>query len=168
VVADTQASCGIMPFTSDFVGPLQLTIPFIHGLNGKAEVKGFGMAKWSVKDDATGNATNLLAPAYHVPLAKIRLSSPQQYFQHAGGGSLYADKDMCCITTATGAMLIIPFFSNNMPSFHLHAPVGMMANVASALDNDAKLLSPDNMNLSAPNKSYSPGTTLWLISASSG
>eukprot|EP00957_Ditylum_brightwellii_P083539 6349950-Ditylum_brightwellii.AAC.1 len=78
------ASCGITPFASNFVGPLQSTIPFIHGLKGKAEVKGFGIAAWSIKDDATGNIVTLLAPAYHVPSAEIRLLSPQQYFQHSG------------------------------------------------------------------------------------
>eukprot|EP00957_Ditylum_brightwellii_P108927 8309731-Ditylum_brightwellii.AAC.1 len=128
----------------------QPTIPLIHGLNGKPEVKRFGIAKWPIKDDATGNIVALLAPAYHVPSAEVCLLSPQQYFQHSGGRSLYADKDTCCITTTTGATVNIPYVSNNLSSVHLHTPVDMMANVAPALDNDTDLLSPDNTNLSAP------------------
>eukprot|EP00957_Ditylum_brightwellii_P113964 8688137-Ditylum_brightwellii.AAC.1 len=41
----------------------------------------------------------LLAPAYHAPDTKICLLSPQQYFQHAGVGSLYVEKDHCTLTT---------------------------------------------------------------------
>eukprot|EP00957_Ditylum_brightwellii_P206652 15349389-Ditylum_brightwellii.AAC.1 len=150
VIADTRASCGITPFATDFVDPLQPTIPFIYGMNVKAEVKGFGIAKWSVKDDTTGNVVTLLAPVYHVPLAEVRLLSQQQCFQHSSSGSLFADKDTCHLTTASGATIVIPYFTNNLPSFSPHTPVNMMVNVLSALNDDSKLLLLDNTNMSAP------------------
>eukprot|EP00957_Ditylum_brightwellii_P189739 14443350-Ditylum_brightwellii.AAC.1 len=150
VIVDTGASCGITPFALDFIGPLQPSILFIHRLNRKLEVKGFGMAKRAVKDAKTGSVVTIIAPAYHVQSAEIRLLSPQQYFQHAGGGTLVLEKDSCNLTMVSGQQIEIHFFADNLPAFPPHTTVDVMANVASALDAVPDVLFPKNVNLSHP------------------
>eukprot|EP00957_Ditylum_brightwellii_P151988 11573717-Ditylum_brightwellii.AAC.1 len=39
VIIGTGPSGGLTPYVSDFVGPIQPTIPFIHGINGKVAIK---------------------------------------------------------------------------------------------------------------------------------
>eukprot|EP00957_Ditylum_brightwellii_P082522 6273776-Ditylum_brightwellii.AAC.1 len=79
------------------------------------------MAKWTVKDAKTEEVATIIALAYHVPSAEIRLLIPQQYFQHAGGSTFVEDKDSCNFTTASGLQIQILFFSNNLPAF-THIP----------------------------------------------
>eukprot|EP00957_Ditylum_brightwellii_P139173 10607717-Ditylum_brightwellii.AAC.1 len=64
-IVDTGASGGLTPYASDFVGPLQPTIPFIHGINGKVAAKGYGIACYVIQDPDTCKTITLLALAYH-------------------------------------------------------------------------------------------------------
>jgi hypothetical protein len=77
VVVDLGASCSITPCKEDFVCEFDYSLTHIRGLNGTAEINGYGLVKWHILDVETNAIGSVLTPAYYVPSAEIRLLSPQ-------------------------------------------------------------------------------------------
>ena len=81
IIFDTGASIGLSPFESDFESWENHNHPLIlNGISDQPEVKGAGIVKWTLFDDDGGQHV-VRQRAFHVPVSKVRLFSPQIFFK---------------------------------------------------------------------------------------
>ena len=79
VLIDTGCSVATSGFLQDFGDSyVEGNFGTITTANGKADVKGFGMAKWSTVTEC-GLRITVTVPCYHVPEIQMRLFLPQDY-----------------------------------------------------------------------------------------
>ena len=116
IVIDTGASLSLTPHLNDFVGPLTAPkIRNLNGLSGQTSVKGVGTVEWTVID-VFGVKNTIRTVAYYVPDARIRLFSPQTYFQEQRGGRLVAAARRITLELADGSSLEFPYQGgSNLP-----------------------------------------------------
>jgi Reverse transcriptase (RNA-dependent DNA polymerase) len=116
IVFDTGASASVTPLRSDFVHDLTpSTISALHGLKGQVDVVGSGLVQWTIVD-LFGTVRTIQTMAHFVPEAKIRLFSPQVYFQENNGGYCELTKDKIKLTLPEGTELEFPYNAgSNIP-----------------------------------------------------
>ena len=82
ILIDTGCSVATSGFLEDFGDSfIEGNFGTITTANGKADVKGFGMAKWSTVTEC-GSRIVLSVPCYYVPEIRMRLFSPQDYARY--------------------------------------------------------------------------------------
>ena len=121
IVVDTGASRSLSPRREDFVTYSPMSSK-LTGIGSATNVVGKGTVRWEVTDQF-GVTHEILAEAYHVPSASIRLYSPQAHFQKLDGGKLIVTKDECRLflpshrkNESTNSELSFPFHpKSNLP-----------------------------------------------------
>eukprot|EP01082_Thalassiosira_pseudonana_P009463 g8665.t1 g8665 contig3:647373-650417(+) len=86
LVWDTGASNGLTPFKSDFLDYMEVDIP-VKDISKVNRVVGIGTTMYRFVD-SVGETIYIPCLSYHLPLAEIRLFSPQTYHQRFGGSSI--------------------------------------------------------------------------------
>jgi hypothetical protein len=115
IIVDTGASTHVTPHKDDFIpgtyGPSKAIIKDLSGLN---KVAGEGMVCWKVLD-IHGQEVELTVRAYHIPVASVRLLSPQTLLDemHGGQGTLLLNKFW--LTLPSGVVLDTPFGRAHLP-----------------------------------------------------
>ena len=85
VIFDSGCSHALTPLESDFVGHITPIDKVMNGLGATVKIAGIGVLGWKFRDDY-GVTRKVFVKEYHVPESKVRLFSPQQYFEQEGGG----------------------------------------------------------------------------------
>lgn len=116
IAVDTGASISITPNLTDFIGPLvQCSTKTLQGLQGGVAVVGHGTVSWTVRD-TNGCIRNIRTKAFYVPAARIRLLSPQTYFQEHQAGHMTVNGTTLTMVLPEGSTLSFLFSpSNNLP-----------------------------------------------------
>jgi hypothetical protein len=116
VVLDSGASTSIMPYRDDFIGMIKpCKMKSLKGLTDTTPVIGRGWVEWSIVD-VFGVIRTIKTRAYFVPLAKIRLFSPQAYFQEHDAGHCVMNARSTTLTLADDSVLVFPNQQfNNLP-----------------------------------------------------
>ena len=118
IVIDSGASISVTPCKTDFSGQAQrLENQHVDGITETATIEGIGIVKWSLHDDF-GNTREVETLAYYMPQAKIRLLSPQHYFQYSKSkfGSCNLRFDEFLLTLADNTVLRFNYdVYNNLP-----------------------------------------------------
>ena len=117
IVVDSGASLSLTPHHEDFVEPPKSSdLTDLHGLSGTTKVLGVGTVEWMVRD-LYGAIRTIRCQAYYVPGAKVRLFSPQRFFQERGGGKCEITKDQTSITLPDNlGTITFPYHpSSNLP-----------------------------------------------------
>lgn len=141
IVLDTGASTSVTPVREDFIEPLQLpATSVLHGLKGEVQVIGYGKVRWTVHD-LYGRTRTLQTHAYYVPGAKIRLFSPQVYFQEQKKGHCIIEQNHVTMTLPDSSALTFPYNSgSNIPLMLVKSTpliVGLTSDDAELLANPA-------------------------------
>jgi hypothetical protein len=109
IVFDTGASTSVTPLRSDFVHDLaQPSISALNGLKVHIDVVGSGLVQWTIID-LYGTIRTIRTMAHFVPEAKIRLFSPQVYFQEKNEGFCELTKNRLKLTLPEGTDLEFPY-----------------------------------------------------------
>ena len=117
VVIDSGASTSVTPFRDDFVDKMiPLKNETVDGITETASIEGVGTVEWKVFDDV-GNPGTIRTFAYFMPKAKIRLFSPQKYFQERKfDGPCVLTRKGCLLTLEDGTKLSFDYdVFNNLP-----------------------------------------------------
>ena len=163
IVFDTGASFSVTPLASDFVTPLEApSVSNMTGLADSVKIAGVGWVEWPIRD-MFGRVHTVRTRAYHVPVATIRLFSPQSYFQESdtklGKGEF--DHESLTFTTSDGSKLQFPYHpGSNLPIMFTDWDIpqaGLSASHFQFLRSDtgfetASKLLEDNYNLSLAEK----------------
>jgi hypothetical protein len=138
IVINSGATFSLSPNRNDFIGPLQPSpVNVLNGLSGTATVQGVGMVEWTIRD-LFGITRKIRAQAFYVPIATIRLFSPQAYFQEHEAGQYVMTAKHCVLTLADGSLLEFPY--NHESNLPLMLPSGRLA-VAGITLQDQQYLS---------------------------
>ena len=159
IIVDTGASTAITPKRSDFI-TYRESFMTIRDLSSSNTVHGEGLIKWDVVD-VNGEDTSIIVEGCHIPKAEVRLLSPQNILERAGGYTLQTtekirltlgtgtimDAFYCprtklpCLTLAKSTLSCVASFWKNTFSF---APLEVRAFTTA--------LSDDNVNTSTAQK----------------
>ena len=71
------------------------------GLGASVRVEGEGIVECTLRDDC-GVKQRIKVRAFYIPTSKVRLFSPQSYFQQEGGDSLKLDKERSTFIFVSG------------------------------------------------------------------
>ena len=138
----------------------------MEGIGNKVKVHGIGWIEWRIRD-VRQRVITVKTRAYYVPSAKVRLFSPQTYFQENGAGSCLLKWDKCTLTNPSGEVGVFPYnLGNNLPLMlpdwlspdSNHPTAGLTSHALMGVQYDeiitetAKLLEENNVNLSASQK----------------
>ena len=161
IVFDTGASFSVTPIATDFVSKLETPhVSHMSGLSNSVKIKGVGWVEWPVRD-VFGRIQIVRTRAYYVPVASIRLFSPQNYFQETKSGKGEFDHESLTFTTANGHRLQFPYHpGSNLPLMYVDWDVpqaGLSATHYQFLESETAFetttqLLQDNHNLSPPAK----------------
>ncbi len=80
IIFDSGCTHAVTPHETDFVGRVTPVAKVMNGLGAKANITGEGTVIWKFRDDY-GVTKSVQVKAYLVPASKVRLFSPQAYFQ---------------------------------------------------------------------------------------
>ena len=94
----------ITSHTTSIVISCQPVQKLTNGLGGTAKVLGEGGFMWNLKDDY-GVTQRVKVKAYHIPARKVRVFSPQSYFQQEKKDLLTMNVDISSSTFASSANL---------------------------------------------------------------
>lgn len=163
IVFDTGASFSVTPLASDFVTPLESpSVSNMTGLADSVKIEGVGWVEWPIRD-MYGSVHTVKTRAYHVPVATIRLFSPQSYFQESETklGKSECDHESLTFTTSDGSKLQFPYHpGSNLPIMFTDWDIpqaGLSASHFQFLRSDsgfetASKLLQDNYNLNPAEK----------------
>ena len=87
VIFEPRCTHALTPYKSNFVVRIRSVTKVMNGLGAKVNITGEGTIVWKFRDDY-GVTKRIKVKAYLVPASKVRLFSPQAYFQSERGGSL--------------------------------------------------------------------------------
>ena len=119
LIVDTGASCCITPNRDDFVdGTYKDSEVKIKDLSGCNKVGGKGMIRWSIKD-SLGRVQTIEIEGYHVPLASVRLLSPQCIYNSFDDTKGSQDRMKYVIHLGQGKMLDANYNYANLPVLNL-------------------------------------------------
>jgi hypothetical protein len=90
IVFDSGCTTSVTPNKSDFVGDITEVHKIMQGLSSTTKITGEGMIKWKIRDDF-GVEQIIEVNGLLVPESKVRLFSPQSYFNQVQGGSFNMD-----------------------------------------------------------------------------
>lgn len=154
LIVDSGASCCITPHREDFVSYEKSTAK-VKDLSGVNKVAGEGMITWKVLDKF-GREVQLQMHAYHVPLASVRLLSPQALFKSIAGSDGHQDAKMYLIKLPGDMILEAPYGKVNLPLLQLSNSVNSCLwakffafNVDDKIDWKKAILDTTNQNLTA-------------------
>jgi hypothetical protein len=115
LVINTGASISISPLRSNFVnGVVVSKTNALQGLSDGAHVQGEGMVSWTLQDNE-GAIKRIKTKALFVPLAKVRLLSPQTLFQEQGTGSMELTSTSLQLHLHTGSYRFCLDSFSNLP-----------------------------------------------------
>ena len=152
IILDSGATFAITPHLEDFIPGTYVPInSTVKGLTSTTPIIGKGTIRWQFKD-IHGIPATLKAFAHHIPLAEVRLFSPQHFLQCEGGGEYLISKDTTFLTLKDGMRLEVPYHpSNGLPTV-LHSPRPSCHLAPSSHDVFLSVLDDANQNLSSPQK----------------
>jgi hypothetical protein len=159
LLVDTGASIHISGFIEDFIGGLDgiSELPphkaTVSGLGGGCPAKGIGVVRWKVK--TSSGIQTIEGPGYYIPMAKVRLLSPQTLFRAHNSGKLTLDHVGMTMDLPGGGQLVISEFTTNLPFVKATADGREREEAITAhpaqtapTDEDHRLLfAPNNTNL---------------------
>ena len=159
IVLDTGASFSITPILKDFVTPIMTTsAESIKGIANSLNIKGVGKVAWPIRD-VFGRTGTVLADAFYVPKAEVRLFSPQCLFREHQAGRCIIDHLKTILELPSGGHLEFPFNpGNNLPLMFLddYEKVGLaqadLPTAGSALSGVLDIIAEENRNLTAAQK----------------
>jgi hypothetical protein len=109
------ASVSVIPILKDFIGHLRpCATANLKVLSGTMEVIGEVTVEWLVIY-MFGNKRRIRMMAHYVPVASIRLFSPQTYFKEKKVGSLLITHDRSKLTLKDGSRLDFTYRESNLP-----------------------------------------------------
>jgi hypothetical protein len=117
LIVDSGASCCISPHREDFVSYQESTAK-VKDLSGVTKVAGEGMISWKVLDKF-GREVDTQLHAYHMPLASVRLLSPQSLFKSIDGSDGYQNAKMYLIKLPNNMILEARYCKANLPLLKL-------------------------------------------------
>ena len=158
VVVDSGASSSVTPCLDDFIGALiPLKDEKVDGITESAIIEEIGLVNWQIVDDH-GRKGTICCLAYYMPKAKIRLFSPQKYFQEKfyDGPCVLTSKG-CTLTLEDGVTLeFLHNKYNNLPMGKLHSRDSALSMVPAHLPEGVDILGllhhECNQNLTRPQK----------------
>ena len=164
IIIDSGCSISLTPFMEDFVTPLEpASVEEMEGIGNKVKVHGKGWVEWRIRD-VYGRIIVIKTQAYYVPCAKIRLFSPQTYFQENKGGSCLLEWDKVTLTAPDGTEGEFPYnHGSNLPlmfqdwieSGGLSSHCIFNLETGDAIEHTARLMDENNINLQANQKELS-------------
>ena len=80
IVFYSRCTTSVTVHREDFIGEVKVVNKIILGLSSTAKVAGEGIVKWTLRDDF-GVEQKIEVNALLVPASKVRLFSPQSYFE---------------------------------------------------------------------------------------
>jgi len=89
----------------------------MNGLGATANVVGEWTILWSFRDDF-GVIQKVRVKAYHIPASKVRLFSPQFYFQQEGGGTFSMNVEGSIFPFARGGVFSFEYSGSMLPIAH--------------------------------------------------
>jgi hypothetical protein len=158
IVIDTGASISLTPNKSDFVSEITTsTTEEMKGISDSVKIEGLGWVEWQIRD-VFGRVQLVRTQAYYVPVANIRLFSPQTYFMENNAGECHINHLCLTFITAQGNELQFPFHPNsNLPLMFtdpkisqggMTSPQLFALSKTDVIDQTQQLLDEHNHNLS--------------------
>ena len=161
IVIDTGCSLSLTPFAEDFVSKIRpCSVKELRGIGNKVAVKGKGWVEWRVRD-VWGHIVVIKTEAYYVPSAKIRLLSPQKFFQESHAGSAHFEWNKVTLTCPDGSVGEFPYqrcsnlpimLQDHVPTAGLGRHTVFKLTTGDFLKQCARLLDPNNNNLDGNSK----------------
>ena len=111
---DSECSHTLNPLESDVVGPITPIGKVMNGLGATVNIVGIGVIGWTFRDDY-GVMMKVFVKAYHIPESKIRLFSPQQYFEQEVGGSFMMNGEGSKFTFHNGGISSFQYVGSKLP-----------------------------------------------------
>ena len=114
-VFDYGCTIVVTPYKNDFVGPIKPSTRTMNGMSSSAPVEGEGSVSWDLVDDY-GVTQQARIKAFLVPASKVRIFSPQVYFQQYGSESFtLTAKDCVFIFTSESPLSFGYAYKSNLP-----------------------------------------------------